>query len=83
MTTEDTIRTRFPLNLAKLYEAARLESEPRLRVSKLVDLFEATVCHLSLVGLAGYRHLGLSDDQVEKLRFSRVDHRQILLSYSI
>jgi len=68
MAIEDTIRTRFPLNLAKLYEAARLESEPRLRVSRLVDLFEATVCHLALVGLAGYRHLGLSDDKVEEAR---------------
>jgi hypothetical protein len=68
MSVEQTIRAKFPLNLAKLYEAARLEDEPRLRVSRLVDLFEATVCHLALVGLAGYRYLDLSDDQVEEAR---------------
>jgi len=68
MPIEETIRTRFPLNLAKLYEAARLEEEPRLRVRKLIELYEAIVRHLALVGLAGYRHLGASDSKVEEAR---------------
>jgi hypothetical protein len=66
MSIEETIRTRFPLNLAKLYEAARLEEEPRLRVRKLIELYEATVRHLALVGLAGYRHTRLADAKVEE-----------------
>jgi hypothetical protein len=68
MSLEETIRTRYPLNLAKLYEALCLESEPRLRVSKLVDLYEATVRHLALLGLAVYRHQALSDDPVAAAR---------------
>jgi hypothetical protein len=68
MSDGEIILTRYPLNLAKLYEAVRLEGEPRLRVSKLVNLYEAAVRHLALVGLAVYRHLGLSDDRVEAAR---------------
>jgi hypothetical protein len=68
MSDGDIILTQYPLNLAKLYEAVRLESEPRLRVTKLVTLYEGTVRHLALVGLAAYRHLEISDDQVEAAR---------------
>ena len=52
MSTTDTIRLHYPLPLAKLYEAMRLETEPRQRVRKLVDLFERTTQYLVLVGLA-------------------------------
>ena len=68
MNVGETIRTQYPLNLAKLYEAVRLEGEPRLRVSRLVDLYEETVRHLTLVGLAVYEHQGLSADSVEAAR---------------
>ncbi|MBN1814375.1 MAG: ATP-binding protein [Anaerolineae bacterium] len=65
---DNSILTRYPQNLAKLYEAARLEGEPRLRVSKLVDLYEATVRHLALVGLAACDHFGRADAKVEAAR---------------
>jgi hypothetical protein len=68
MSNGDMILTRYPLDLAKLYEAVRLEGEPRLRVSKLVDLYEATVRHLALIGLGAYRGLGKSDGNVDAAR---------------
>ena len=68
MTVGETIRTRFPLSLAKRYEAVGLESEPQLRVIRLIDLYESSLRHLSLIGLAAYRHLGLSDEAVEDAR---------------
>ena len=68
MTFEDILRTRFPLHLAKLYEIASLESEPRLRIIKLVELFENSVRHLALIGLAEHIQRGLIDDQVKTTR---------------
>ena len=39
MSDGEIILTRYPLNLAKLYEAACLEREPWQRVSRLVTLY--------------------------------------------
>ncbi len=68
MTVGETIRTQFPLSLAKRYEAVLLEGEPQLRVIRLIELYESSVRHLALVGLAAYRHLNLSDEAVEEAR---------------
>ncbi len=68
MTVGETIRTRFPLSLAKRYEAVLLEGEPQLRAIRLIELYESSVRHLALVGLAAYRHLDLSDEPVEEAR---------------
>jgi len=68
MTTSEKIRTIYPLHLAKVYEAARLETEPRERVRKLVGLYEETVRTLALYGLAIYNECDLSDPAVEKVR---------------
>ena len=42
MSTGENIRLCYPLPIAKLYEAMQLESEPRQRVRKLIDLYERT-----------------------------------------
>ncbi|MCB0164247.1 MAG: ATP-binding protein [Anaerolineae bacterium] len=68
MSIVENIRLHYPLPVAKLYEAMMLESEPRQRVRKLVDLFERTSQYLVLVGLACYQQQNLSDSQVETLR---------------
>ncbi|MCB0032357.1 MAG: ATP-binding protein, partial [Anaerolineales bacterium] len=68
MSAEDAIRLHFPQSLAKLYEAARLESAPELRVIKLLRLFEETTRHLALVGLAGCTARNLTDDKVAAAR---------------
>jgi hypothetical protein len=49
MSTVEKIRLRYPLPLAKLYEAMAPEPESRQRVRKLVDLFERTAQYLVLV----------------------------------
>ena len=51
MNTSEKIRTIYPLHLAKVYEATRLETEPRERVRKMVGLYEETVRTLALYGL--------------------------------
>ena len=63
--TVDMIKLRYPLPIAKLFEAMRLAGDPRLRVQELVVLFEGIVRYLSLVGLAGCIHHGLSDTKLE------------------
>ncbi len=68
MNVVEKIRLHYPLPIAKLYESMRLESEPQLRVQKLVTLFEGLVQYLALVGLAGYTQLELSNQDVEKMR---------------
>ncbi|HDQ73632.1 MAG TPA: hypothetical protein ENN19_16275 [Chloroflexi bacterium] len=68
MTVGEIIRTQFPLSLAKRYEAVLLEGEPQLRVIRLIELYESSLRHLALVGLAAYRHLGLADEAVESAR---------------
>ncbi len=68
MNASEEIRLHYPLPIAKLSEAMRLETEPRQRVRKLVDLFERTVQYLALAGLATYTHAGHSDAQVEAAR---------------
>ena len=68
MTVETLLRTQFPLELARLYESACLEGDPRLRVQLFVDLYEHTLRHLALVGLAEYVYLELHDLQVEECR---------------
>jgi len=68
MDAKEIVCSRCPLPVAKLYEAMRLEAEPRQRVRKLLDLFERTVQYLALVGLASYNHAGLSHAQVEATR---------------
>jgi hypothetical protein len=68
MNLDEQIRLTFPHHLAKLYEAVRLENEPRLRVQKLVDLFEEVVRYLALLRLAAYDQAGLRDEKVERLR---------------
>lgn len=68
MNLDEQIRLTFPHHLAKLYEAVRLENEPRLRVQKLVDLFEEVVRYLALLRLAAYDQASLHDEKVERLR---------------
>jgi len=68
MSTGENIRLCYPLPIAKLYEAVQLESEPRQRVRKLIDLYERTSQYLVLVGLASCAHYGVSDPKVETLR---------------
>jgi len=68
MSLKDKIRWSYPLPIAKLYEAMDLETEPRQRVLKLVDLFEGISSYLTLVGLATCLYHGLSDRKMEKLR---------------
>ncbi|MBN1316514.1 MAG: ATP-binding protein, partial [Anaerolineales bacterium] len=70
MESEQIIRNQFPLHLAKLYEAVCLEPEPRLRVNKLVELYEAAISYLALVGLALYDYYDLSDERVDSDRCS-------------
>ncbi|MCB0190758.1 MAG: ATP-binding protein [Anaerolineae bacterium] len=65
---KDKIRLQYPLPIAKLYESMMLETEPRQRVRKLVDLFERTAQYLALVGLAQYQAGTIADPQVETLR---------------
>lgn len=64
----EEIKLQYPLPIAKLYEAMDLETEPRLRVRKLVDLFEGTLSYLALVGLAEYVRRGLCLPYVEYAR---------------
>ena len=52
MSISEKIRLHYPLPIAKLYEAMRLENESRQRVRRMVDLFEGTVQYVSLLGLA-------------------------------
>jgi|GEM_PF-71499 len=68
MTVSEKIRTIYPLHLAKVYEATRLETEPRERVRKLVGLYEETVRTLALYGLAIYNQHAVHDPAVEKAR---------------
>lgn len=68
MSIEESIRLVYPLPLAKVYEAVRLETEPRLRVRKLIEFYEETIRYLALVGLASYTHHGLATEKVERLR---------------
>jgi hypothetical protein len=68
MSAEETIRTRFPLHLAKLYEISILESEPRLQIIKLVELFENSIRHLALIGFAEYLQCGIHNDKVDTAR---------------
>lgn len=68
MSTEEDISLHYPLPIAKLYEAMRLETEPRLRVTKLVELFQGTVRYLALIGLADYIQRGSPDPEVEGCR---------------
>jgi hypothetical protein len=68
MSTAEDIRLHYPLPIAKLYEATQLETEPRQRVHKLVDLYERTAQYLVLAGLAYWARLALQDPKVEALR---------------
>ena len=68
MSIEESIRLVYPLPLAKVYEAVRLEMEPRLRVRKLIEFYEETIRYLALVGLSSYAYHGLSTDKVERMR---------------
>lgn len=72
MSPDEIIRTSFPYHLAKLHEIAHLEGDPRLRVIKLVELYEHTLRHMALVGLAQYNYYELDDPLVEDAR-SRLD----------
>ena len=68
MNTDENIRLFYPLPLAKVYESARLETEPRLRVTRLVEFFEELLRYVGLVGLASYSYYGLSTPKVEEIR---------------
>ena len=68
MSVPEDIRLYYPLPIAKLYETMQLESEPRQRVRKLIDLYERTAQYLALVGLAHYARLALQNPKVEALR---------------
>jgi len=68
MDISQVIRLEYPLPIAKLYEAMCLETEPRQRVRRQVELFERTCQYLVLVGLACYNHHALSDSKVETAR---------------
>lgn len=68
MSIVDQIRLSYPLPIAKLYESMYLESEPRQRVRKLVDLYEGTSRYLVLCGLARYIDDELSHPKVEEAR---------------
>ena len=68
MESFENIRTAYPYHLAKIHEAMRLQENAQVRVHDLITLFEETLRYLSLVGLALYRHLGLSDPKVEAAR---------------
>ena len=72
MSATEKIRLHYPLPIAKLYESMRLENEPQLRVQKLLTLFEGLIQYLALVGLAGYTHLELSNQDVEKMHLQLV-----------
>lgn len=64
----DNLRLHYPLPIAKLYTAVQLETDPRLQVQKLVELFEGATRYLALLGLAAYVHHQLADPQVERWR---------------
>jgi hypothetical protein len=68
VTANDILRTHLPYQLAKLFEIASLESDPHLRVIRLLELYEHTLRHLGLVGLAQYNHHKQIDSQVEAAR---------------
>jgi hypothetical protein len=68
VSTAKDIRLYYPHPIAKLYEAVQLESEPRQRVRRLVDLYERTAQYLVLAGLAHYARLELCEVKVEALR---------------
>lgn len=68
MKLEEKIRLHYPLPITKLYTAVYQETDPRLQVEKLIELFEGTSRFLALIGLAGYIHHQLVDSQVEQLR---------------
>ncbi|MHA2231238.1 MAG: hypothetical protein ACXAB4_01935, partial [Candidatus Hodarchaeales archaeon] len=65
---ESLILREFPLVLAKMYEAVGLETDPQLKVRKLVEFFEETVRFLSLVGLGLYDDYGIKDLKVRENR---------------
>ncbi len=68
MNTVEKIRLHYPLPIAKLYESMRLENQVQLRVRKMIDLFEGTVQHLSLVGLGLCLHTGTLNNKVKAAR---------------
>ncbi len=68
MSILDQIRLSYPLPIARLYEIMQLETEPQLRVQKIVFLFEGTIRYLALIGLASYVHYSLIDTNVEMAR---------------
>ena len=68
MGVTEKIKFSSPLPIAKLYEAMQLETEPRERTRRLIDLFERTSQYLVLIGLSCYLKQELSDDKVESLR---------------
>ncbi|NLE45448.1 MAG: hypothetical protein GX620_12065 [Chloroflexi bacterium] len=65
---EDRVRLAYPLPVASLYQAAFLESDPRLRVRALIDLFEGVVRYLVLTGLSCYAYYERSDAKLEAKR---------------
>lgn len=68
MNLDEQIRLTFPHHLARMYEAARLENEPRMRVQKLVEFYGEVVRYLALIRLATYDHLGIQTNAVQQAR---------------
>jgi hypothetical protein len=66
MSIEENICLFYPLPLAKVYESVRLETEPRLCVTKLVEFFEELLRYIGLVGLSSYGYYGLSVEKVKE-----------------
>jgi hypothetical protein len=62
------LRTSIPYHLARLYEIAALEGDPRLRIFRLIELYEHTLRHLALTRLAEYTHRGMDEPPVEDSR---------------
>lgn len=68
MSIHEIMHSKAPYPLARMYEIALLENDARLRVIKLVELYEYVLRYLGLVGLAEYHFLNLADEKVESAR---------------
>lgn len=68
MSIVNQIRQSYPLPIAKQYEAMYLETEPRQRISRLIELFEGITHYLVLAGLANYIYYQLEDPKVSDAR---------------
>lgn len=68
MSTKETIRLFYPLPLAKVYESVRLETEPRLKVGRLIEFYEETLRYLGLISLAYCDHYEISNERLLNIR---------------